>query len=219
MALASPIRPPAPTAEAQPLGMDVHTRLVNIAGRQRMLSQRIVLMALLAAQGDVGAQRQGREALELFARSHQSLSAGGDGLPAPLAPALREALFGHDGVDAAVLDFIRLARRVLAGGGAPADALDRVVAQAGPMLQRLIALTAVYEAQAQHDAQSQRRRRAALIGAIQRIAGEARVISMNARVAAARAGASGREFAVVAARLLEISDEVETLSRRAIADS
>lgn len=219
MAIASPPRPAPPAAEPPTLGMDLHTRLVNVAGRQRMLSQRIVLMALLAAQGDADARRQGREALELFARSHQLLSAGGDGLPAPAAPALREAFFGPDGADAAVLEFVHVARRVLADAGASADALGRLVAQAGPVLQRLIALTAVYEAQAQQDAKWQQQRRATLIGSIQRIASEARVISMNARVAAARAGASGREFAVIAARLLEISDEVETLSRKAIADS
>lgn len=216
MAIASPVRSTAPAAEPQPLGMEVHTRLVNVAGRQRMLSQRIALMALLAAQGDVAARQQGREALDLFERSHRLLSQGGDGLPAPEAAALREAFFGAAGADAPVLGFIQLARRVF-DHAAPAD-LARLVAQAGPVLQGLIALTGVYEARAQHDSQRLRERRTALIGAIQRVAGEARVVSMNARVAAARAGAGGREFAVVAARLLEISDEVESLARRAIAD-
>jgi hypothetical protein len=216
MAFAHLATPPAPRTAAPEAGMQLHTRLVDMAGRQRMLSQRLVLMAVLAAQGDAASLQAGREALELFARSHQQLSRGGDGLPAPSAPALREAFFGADGADRPVLDFIELARRALGGGAAQAQAA--LIAQAGPMLQRLIALAALYEAQARQAAQRQQQRRAALIGSIQRIAGEARVISMNARVAAARAGHSGREFAVVAGRLLEISDEIQTLSRQAIAD-
>lgn len=218
MAFAHLATPTAPRTAAPEAGMQLHTRLVDMAGRQRMLSQRLVLTAVLAAQGDAAALQAGREALDLFARSHQQLSRGGDGLPAPAAPALREAFFGADGADRPVLDFIELARRALDGGAAQPQAQAALIAQAGPMLQRLIALAAVYEAQARHAAQRQQQRRATLIGSIQRIAGEARVISMNARVAAARAGPSGREFAVVAARLLEISDEIQTLSRQAIAD-
>jgi len=66
-----------------------------------------------------------------------------------------------------------------------------------------------------NDAQSRRAHQIELIARIQRIASEARVVSMNARIVAARAGDHGREFAVVAERLTDISAEIETLSRSA----
>ena len=198
------------------LDADTHGQLINLAGRQRMLSQRIVMLAVLAAQGVADALSAARESLRLFTETHAKLSTRRGQPPMALDPDLHEALFGPDGADAPVRAFIARAERTLsaAGPGTAAD-LGRLVADADPLLKRLNHVTSVFEAIARRDAQSRRAHQIELIARIQRIASEARVVSMNARIVAARAGDHGREFAVVAERLTDISAEIETLSRSA----
>ena len=55
-----------------------------------------------------------------------------------------------------------------------------------------------------------------IVGDIQAVAREAKVVSFNAQVIAARAGSVGREFAVVASTLSSISTEVDTLARKGL---
>ena len=128
--------------------------LINLAGRQRMLSQRIALMALLADRGDRMARSAARDALQQFSTAHERLSRGGDGLPPPPAEGLREAFFGQQGADPAVRAFITLARQVLeSDDGQDRDALTRLVAQATPLLGLLNHLTQAYETHARASAQ------------------------------------------------------------------
>jgi methyl-accepting chemotaxis protein len=54
------------------------------------------------------------------------------------------------------------------------------------------------------------------MGDIQDIAKEARIVSFNARVMAARAGDAGKEFAVVASVLSGISEQIQALARSAM---
>ena len=212
-------RPPGDTD--QPIGPEMWSTLINLAGRQRMLSQRIVLMALLGDRGDATARSAAQEALQQFTAAHARLSRGGDGLPCP-PPAVQQALAGarpdgSDGADAAVRRYIALAEQSLRTDVALArPALGQLVEQATPMLVLLNKLTQVYEALAREAVRLNQQRQASLIGRIERIASEARVISLNARIVAARAGETGREFGVVASRLVEVSAEIEALSREAM---
>lgn len=202
------------------IGPDVWSTLINLAGRQRMLSQRIVLMALLGDRGDASARSAAHDALCQFSAAHQRLARGGDGLPPP-PPAVQRALFQGDGsepgVDAAVRDFITLAEHSMRTDVALArPALNQLVDRATPMLALLNRMTQIYETLAREAVALEQQRQAGLIGRIERIASEARVISLNARIVAARAGAAGREFGVVATRLVEVSAEIEALSREAM---
>ncbi|WP_284618068.1 type IV pili methyl-accepting chemotaxis transducer N-terminal domain-containing protein [Aquabacterium humicola] len=196
--------------------------LINLAGRQRMLSQRIVLMTLLADRGDATARIAAKDALQQFNAAHQRLTHGGDGLPPPPAP-LRLALAacsagaGSPSVDAAVRDFATLAAEALRTDPALArPAMGRLVALATPVLALLNRLTQLYETLARDAAAQAQAHQAGLIGRIERIAGEAHFVALNARIVAARAGDAGREFGVVAARLVEVSAEIEALSREAM---
>ena len=58
---------------------------------------------------------------------------------------------------------------------------------------------------------------AAVAATSEAIAKQARIVSFNAQVIAARAGSVGREFAVVASTLSNISNEVDTLAQKGLA--
>lgn len=190
------------------------TQLVNQAGRQRMLSQRIVLHALLAARGDQAAAGIARDALAMFAFSHESLSRGHPDLPMPADPRLTDAFHGQGGADRSVREFVALAERALQARGDGA-VLDQLSAQATPILGVLQRVAQLYETLALDAARSQRRQTTELIERIHRVAREARIVTFNARVGAARAGDAGREFAALADILGRISEEVEHLARQA----
>lgn len=118
---------------------------------------------------------------------------------------------------AAVRRFIALAEAALGSDLAVARAaLASLVAQATPLLAQLNQLTQTYEAESRAAAQQAQQRQAGLIRSIEQVANEARIVSMNARIAAARAGDGGREFGVVAARLVEVSSQIEALSQAAM---
>ena len=209
------------TDAAHAIGPELWSTLINLAGRQRMLSQRIVLMALLAERGDASARSAALDALQQFSAAHGRLAGGGDGLPPP-PPAVRQMLCGtradgSDGADDAVRAFISVAEQALRTEVALSrPALGQLVERATPMLALLNKLTQAYEALAREAVAQAQQRQAGLIGRIERIASEARVISLNARIVAARAGEQGREFGVVASRLVEVSAEIEALSREAL---
>jgi hypothetical protein len=194
--------------------------LINLAGRQRMLSQRIVLQALLAARGQPGAASTAREALALLTVSHAGLVHGSPQLPGAHFPAIREAYFGALQGDARIREFIALTERTLAAIEdrlRGAEALQQqLVASSGPMLDLLNRLTQIYEAEAARHAVVQHQRQQALMADIQTIAKQARIVAFNAQVSAARAGAVGREFAVVADTLTRITGEIESLVSAAV---
>lgn len=208
---ATALMPPGATPTSAISG-ETWSTLINLAGRQRMLSQRIALLVQLTLQGDDHARQQGQDALQQFMRAHEQLSRGGDGLPAP-SPGVEKAFFGSDGADQPIRQFVEKAR--LALRNADPEAARQLIGAATPMLARLNRLTELFEADARASAQASRARYTDLLDDIRRIAGEAKFITMNARIMAARAGDAGREFAVVAARLAEVSGEIENLSAQA----
>ena len=171
--------PVAPEVSGDKLGA-----LINLAGRQRMLSQRIVLQALLSARGQQGAGSTAREALALFTVSHAGLVHGGPQLPGAHFAAIREAYFGALQGDARIREFIALTERTLAAiedGLRGAEALQQeLVASSSPMLDLLNRLTQIYEAEAARHAVVQHQRQQALMADIQTIAKQARELQKRA---------------------------------------
>jgi hypothetical protein len=195
--------------------------LINMAGRQRMLSQRLVLHAVLAVQGQTQSAQMALDTLALMSRSHQQLVKGGDGLPGLFSPALHALYFAPRHADADINRFMALAQTVLQGLRHPTpahqEALSQLIEMSTPLLGLLNELTQAYEVEAREQAKRERQQRHKLIEEIKDIAREAKIVAFNALVAANRAGPQGKEFAVVAGRMSTITEEVDRLARQALA--
>jgi hypothetical protein len=212
------------TAQPEPkLTGDVFGALINLSGRRRFTSQRVVLYSVLASMGHEGADQTARDTLAAFKDAHFALVQGKQGLPGIFCQQLHEAYFGTLRGDQVVRDFIALAESTLdaivtTSRRAPA-LLDELVRSATPLLSVLNALTLVYEEQSKRHALLQRRQMQELMGDIKTIARQARMVAFNAQVVAARAGEVGREFAVVASTMTNITGEIDALVQTALEGS
>ena len=101
--------------------------LVNLAARQRMLSQRLALQILLAAQGRDGMEQAAHATLRLFADSQAQLLGTVSRLPATDAAALQAVYQGPGGVQRLIDSFITHAKDALAPGPLRARALAWLV--------------------------------------------------------------------------------------------
>lgn len=210
----------AVAAEVKPLSGEVFGALINLSGRRRFTSQRLVLYAVLAAQGHENAAAVAREALGLFRGAHTALVKGSDSLPGIFCEELREAYFGRLGGDAQIVHFIDLAERTLNAiedklREAPA-LLAELVRVTTPMLGILNQITSVYEEQSKRHAVLMKKQLRGIMTDIETIAKQAKMVSFNARIVAARAGQAGKEFSVVAGVLSNITSEIDDLVKAAL---
>ncbi|CBJ40968.1 Methyl-accepting chemotaxis protein (plasmid) [Ralstonia solanacearum CMR15] len=202
--------------------MSVETigELINLSGRQRMLSQRIVLQMLLAAQGDGAALDIARTCLSTFASAHAALVAGNERLPGAFSDALQHLYFGNPRADARIREFIALANAAM--DAAPAGPtgrnrfLDALVAQATPTLELLQTVTQAYQEEMHRCEVHLRKREADLAERLGGISMQANIVAMNARISAARAGAYGKEFSVITMVLADIINEMDQLIRHVV---
>jgi hypothetical protein len=204
---------------------EVLSSLINIAGRQRMLSQRIVFKAMLALRQSDGALAIARDTLRTFADSHAALVQGRDGLPGLFSPALREAFHGTGNdkdkgngsghVAKKIADFIAVASAALDAIGRDSaraeDAVQALIACADPLLNDLHGITAVYEQESRRIARLQKKEQQQLIERIKSIAKEAHIVSFNGQIVASRTNVTGREFAVVAGVMTSITKELDSV--------
>lgn len=205
------------------LSGDVFGALINLSGRRRFASQRVVLYAVLASMGREGAIAVARDTLALLADAHTTLIEGRGNLPGVFCGQLRDAYFGTLQGDRVIRSFIELAGSTLDGiaenrAGTPL-LLDELVRSGTPLLSVLNGLTLVYEEQSKRHAQLQKRQLQAMMGDIKTIARQARVVAFNAQIVAARAGQAGAEFAVVARTMTNVTTEIDELVRAALSSS
>ncbi|SFU97313.1 methyl-accepting chemotaxis protein [Pseudoduganella namucuonensis] len=207
--------------EAPKLSGEVFGALINLSGRRRFTSQRLVLYAVLAGQGQEDAIVIGREALGLFRAAHTTLINGSDTVPGIFCPALEEAYFGRTGGDRQIQAFMEHADRTLAAAERGARNTQELIAElvqiTTPLLALLNQLTSIYEEQSKRHAVQMKNQLRAVITDIETIARQARMVSFNARVVAARSGVAGREFAVVANELSNITGEIDDMVKTALA--
>ncbi|HSV71559.1 MAG TPA: methyl-accepting chemotaxis protein [Methylibium sp.] len=208
---------------AAPQSGEVYSILINLSGRRRFTSQRVVLYATLALQGREGAMAISTEALEIFCAAHAALIDGNDQVPGVFCEELERVYFGPGGADEVIRDFIGLARRGLDAisadrRGAPA-LVEQLVEMATPLLAVLNRVTQVYEDLGKREVASAKKQMTRVMQDIEAIAKQARIVSFNAQVIAARAGTVGREFAVVSGELTQITGKLDELVREALRSS
>lgn len=211
---------PEATFGAVQLSGDVFGALINLSGRRRFTSQRVVLYAVLASMGHDGAIATARETLAQLREAHQTLVQGKGGLPGIFCSQLHDAYFGVLQADRVIGEFIDLADATLeaiAGNakGAPA-LLDELVRSATPLLSVLNGLTLVYEEQWRRHAQTEKRQLREMMGSIKTVTRQARVVAFDAQRMAARAGSAGTGFASVAGSMTSITAEIDDLVQHAL---
>jgi diguanylate cyclase (GGDEF)-like protein len=131
--------------------------IVNLAGRQRMLSQRIAGLAAQYRMGDQSARPELLSAIDTFQTAHRSLAEAGlkDSLSAASERQLQAIYFGGSGgLDARVRSFLADARRVAAlrsDDPALTPLLARLFAQArAPLLGALDAVVTIHQRESEH---------------------------------------------------------------------
>ncbi|WP_261939889.1 methyl-accepting chemotaxis protein [Pandoraea sp. NE5] len=194
--------------------------LINLSGRQRMLSQRIILQLLLASRGDTAALDIARQCLSMFESAHSDLATGNERFPGAFSSALQQLYFGSPRADARIRDFIA---QVSAAIDAPladthrqASSLDALVAQATPLLDLLQTVTQAYQEEMHRCEVAVRKRQTDLVERLSGISMQANIVALNARISAARAGEHGREFAVITQVLADIIKEMDQLIRNVV---
>jgi hypothetical protein len=205
------------------LSGEVYGMLINLSGRRRFTSQRVVLYALLASQAREGALEMSRDTLKTFHDAHVALVDGSSQVPGVFCEELRDAYFGALEGDKIIRAFIGLAQRTLeaiqsGARGAPA-LLDQLVESATPLLAVLNRITQVYEDLAKRQAGLAKTQLVSVMSDIELIAKQARIVAVNAQIVAARAGTAGREFSVVAGELSQITGKIDELVRVALRNS
>lgn len=205
------------------LSGEVFGALINLSGRRRFTSQRVVLYATLASLGHQGGVETARAALDLFRDAHKALVHGDGVLPGVFSESLRAAYFGELQGDRKIRDFIETAERTLEAIEAKSrrvdDLLDALVQSATPLLAVANQLTQIYEEESRRHAVAVKRQLLGIMTDIRTIAQHAHVVSFNAKIVAARAGSAGREFSVVAGELIEITTRIDELMKAALRDS
>jgi len=202
--------------------MSAHIQIsvINLAARQRMLSQRMVLQTVLAAQGDTNQLEAARQTFELFCDSQSRLRLTSERLDAPSAQRLHDTYDGDGGVAATIDAFIRTVDATLQCIAHQSPQLlaflDTVVASVDPVLDALNTATSTFESISQGKTDLVFQELSGIVSDIQSVAREAKVVSFSAQVIAARAGHKGRDFAVVADVLSDITTEIDGLSKKAV---
>ncbi|TXH91358.1 MAG: methyl-accepting chemotaxis protein [Rhodoferax sp.] len=211
----------APSAPRGGISGDTFAKMINLSGRRRFTSQRVVLYTVLAAQNVPDALTTAREALGLFRAAHNALFQESADMPGLFSPALREAYLGPAQGHQRMLDFMELADRTLhaieSGWQRQVPGLlEQLVSSTTQLLVTLNAMTALYEQEAREHAQAMEHKLHSAMGEIRTISKQAQVVAMNARIVAARAGDVGKEFAVVATELISITTHIDTVLHGAL---
>jgi methyl-accepting chemotaxis protein len=193
---------------------------LNLAARQRMLSQRMVMQTLLAAADNVQQLQAARATFTLFCDSQARLLTTFAHYDAASAQQLRQVYEGARGVNSVIEPFIQHMRSALEhienGRKQSQSVLHTIVDSTDHVLEALNAATTAFDSISRRKADLLFKELTGIVSDIHTIAREAKVVSFNAQVMAARAGNQGREFAVVANVLSGISTEIDGLSRKAI---
>lgn len=184
-----------------------------------MLSQRMILQTVLASHGDAARLQAAQRSLQMFAESQQHLLATTRQLEPASAGKINDTYHGTRGVGPVVQAFMQLMRTALDQIAATSprvpSTMAELVGHTDRILEALNTATTAFDDVAKGRSEAMMKELAGIVGDIQSVAKEAKVVSFNAQVMAARAGQHGREFAVVANVLSDITTEIDGLTRKA----
>jgi Methyl-accepting chemotaxis protein (MCP) signalling domain/Type IV pili methyl-accepting chemotaxis transducer N-term len=204
----------------QKLSGEAFATMINLSGRRRFTSQRVVLYALLAGSDPPAALATAKEALKLFVEAHTALVNGNELLPGVFSAELQAAYYGADGGDKKIRDFIDLAERTFTAiefnWRQKESFLNALVASTTPLLAVLNSITAIYEKEARAHAHAVKCQLQDVMSEIKDISKQAHMVAFNAQIIAARAGNAGREFSVVANLMTNITGEIDKLVQAAL---
>jgi len=211
----------------------VFSALINTSGRQRMLSQRIVML-LLHCQFLL---REGRplsemetfqllcQAIETFSVNHYDLVNGNQEKNLPWLPSDKlQKKLNEDGVENLILTFIKqvdkLKNMLDEGRIIDDDCLNELVSHAATtVLSSLNEITMIYEqefhefaAYQQQALETQSEKVLKAIRTIKKISHQTDIISINSKIIASRAGEAGMQFKVIANRLQGLNKDIEASS-------
>ncbi len=194
--------------------------IVNLAARQRMLSQRMILQTLLAADGRADMLAAAKQSFQLFCESHTELLQTVKHLEAHQAQLIRQTYSGPQGVGPVIDRFMQHMRTALdqATRASPllSRAVDDLVASTDSVLAALNTATTAFDQITRQKEDQLMKELTSIVADIQSVAREAKVVTFNAQVIAARAGEHGRGFAVVANVLSGITTEIDRQSKKAM---
>jgi uncharacterized protein YoxC len=179
----------------------------------------MILQTLLAARGDAQKLEAAQRSLQIFTESQQHLLATPRQLEPASAQKIQATYEGVRGVGPVIDTFMQLMRRTLEQieRKAPgvAESLIELVGHTDRILEALNTATTAFDDITRAKSDAMMKELAGIVGDIQSVAKEAKVVSFNAQIMAARAGQHGREFAVVANVLSDITGEIDGLTRKA----
>lgn len=185
-----------------------------------MLSQRMILQTVLAAGGKPGSLEAARKSFELFCSSHEHLVKSADSMEPTHATRVRQTYNGQGGVGPTIMAFMNQMRTTLAHIEAQdrlvESSLNALVACTDSVLEALNTATTTFDAIAKSKEEQLMKELTGIVTNIQTVAREAKVVSFNAQVIAARAGDHGRGFAVVANVLSGIAADIDQQAKTAM---
>lgn len=156
---------------------EIMRRLINISGRQRMLSQRIILHTLLARLGKPEALEIAKTALALFKETHTILVHGNQEFPGIFFDELEQLFFGANQADEKIKEFIALSERVIEAQERHLAELEELTLTLGSMATSIVelqnAITQAFENKSKNFDEVRKKRQGDLLDDIRKIAKEA----------------------------------------------
>lgn len=200
--------------------LDTLSELINVSGRQRMLSQRLSFLIMAGKNGLVGPVD---ETFRLFETSHKLLKSGNEQFPKPASgSALYEYFFGARQADRAISEFISFAKDIFHGRSSDIQRFFEIsTTQIVPLLNEAVS---IYQSMS-HDA-SQRisekmdSNTKSLINTLEEVKNihkRIKIISVNASIVASQAGEHGDAFNVVVSEIRTMAGGIHGLVEEGLA--
>lgn len=218
------------------LSNESFSTLINMSGKQRMLSQRITMLILycyLHQKNDINKNDESIEMLKnsisLFEENFHTLLNGSQdkGIPKIFSANIYNKL-KHDGVEEMVNQFIKTSHQYINlienKRHINETELDSYVSNAATrLLGELDQLTRLYEEEfhdyskfKHQEIETQSKEILSAIKSIKRITEQTDMISINSKIIASRSGETGKQFNVVADRLQSLNYDIDTASDKII---